>query len=173
MKVRRPLAGELAVLGGAVLGGAKPLEALLDDGRVLAVVVGVHLHVGGRYVDLVAVVVDAVVVGLLEVVGAGAHGVPLGAVVRLRVPHEAVLQRVVPLLVPLEVAYHLLLLDKDATAAVEAVEVLPAAELLAVGAPALLPARVAPHVSRVVDLRRLCTPDQALRHRGHALPQQR
>lgn len=35
-----------------VLGGAKSLKALLDDGRVLAVVVGVHLHVRSANVHL-------------------------------------------------------------------------------------------------------------------------
>lgn len=45
VEVGGALAKEGAVRGAALLGGAVPLESLLDDGRVLAVVVGVHLHV--------------------------------------------------------------------------------------------------------------------------------
>jgi hypothetical protein len=66
---------------------------------------------------------DAVVVGLLAVVGASA--VAVVAVVAGRVAHESVLERLVALLVPLEVADHLLLLDKDPRVAVQAVEVFP------------------------------------------------
>lgn len=66
---------------------------------------------------------DAVVVGLLAVVGASA--VAVVAVVAGRVAHESVLERLVALLVPLEVADHLLLLDKHPRVAVQAVEVFP------------------------------------------------
>lgn len=171
MKVRRPLSGERAVLGGAALGSPESLESLLNDRGVLAVVVGVHLHVRRGYVDLVAVLVDAVVVGLLAVVGALPAGMPLGAVVGGRVAHEAVLQGLVALLVPLEVSDHLLLLHEDAAAALEAVEVLPAAQVLAVRAAALLAAAEAPDVARVVD-HRLRQARAALRGRS-ARAQQR
>ena len=53
MEVCGALAVEGAGLGAAVFGGAEPLEALLNDGRVLAVVVRVHLSVGGGDVYLV------------------------------------------------------------------------------------------------------------------------
>ena len=53
VEVRGALAVEWAGLGAAVFGGAEPLEALLNDGRVLAVVVRVHLRVGGGDVYLV------------------------------------------------------------------------------------------------------------------------
>ena len=45
MEVGGTLAGEGAVGRGAVLGGPVALESLLDDVRILAVVVGVHLHI--------------------------------------------------------------------------------------------------------------------------------
>lgn len=171
MKVRRPLAGEWTVLGGAALGSPESLESLLNDRGVLAMVVRVHLHVGRGYVHLVAVLVDAVVVGLLAIVGTLAAGMPLGAVVGGRVAHEAVLEGLVALLVPLEVANHLLLLDEHAAAALEAVEVLPAAEVLAVRAAALLAAAEAADVARVVD-HRLRQARAALRRRS-ARAQQR
>lgn len=123
VEVSGPLPEEGAVGGAALLGGPEPLEALLDDGRVLPVVVGVHLDVRGADVHLVAGPLDAVVVGLLPVVPAA--GVAIRAVVARRVPHEAVLQRLVPLLVPLEVTDHLLLLHEYPGVAVQAVEVLP------------------------------------------------
>ena len=69
---------------------------------------------------------EAVVVGLFAVVGAAAEAV--ATVVHGRVAHEAVLQRLVALLVPLEVADHLLLLHEDARVAVQTVEVLPGGE---------------------------------------------
>ena len=54
MEVGGSLSVEAAGLRAAVLSGAEPLEPLLDDGRVLAVVVGVHLGVGRRDVYLIA-----------------------------------------------------------------------------------------------------------------------
>ncbi|KAJ8885930.1 hypothetical protein PR048_012136 [Dryococelus australis] len=54
VEVRGALAEEGAVRGAALLRRAEPLEALLDDGRVLAVVVGVHLHIRRADVHLVA-----------------------------------------------------------------------------------------------------------------------
>lgn len=165
MKVRRPLSGEWTVIGGAALGSPESLESLLNYRRVLAMIVGVHLHVGRRYVHLVAVLVDAMIVGLLAIVGTLSAGVPLGAVVGGRVAHEAMLQGLVALLVPLEVAYHLLLLDEDAPAALEAVEVLPTTEILAVRAAALLATAETADVARVVD-HRLRQARAALRRRS-------
>lgn len=54
VEVCGPLTEEGAVRCTALFCGPQSLEALLDDSRVLAVVVGVHLHVRGTYVHLVA-----------------------------------------------------------------------------------------------------------------------
>lgn len=151
MKVSGSLGDEGTVIGRATLGGPKPLKALLYDGRVLTVIVGVHLHVRGGYVSLVAVVVYAVIVRLLPVVRTLSARVVLGTAVGGRVPHEAMLKRLVALLVPLEVPYHLLFLDKHApSAAVQTVEVLPTAQILAVSVTALLAAAISTNVPRVV-----------------------
>lgn len=45
MEVGCPLAKEGTVRSSTLLRGSEPLEALLNDGRVFTVVVGVHLHV--------------------------------------------------------------------------------------------------------------------------------
>lgn len=65
----------------------------------------------------------AVVVRLLAIVAAVV--VSVAAVVTGRVPHEAVLQGLIALLVPLEVSDHLLLLDKHSRVAVQTMEVFP------------------------------------------------
>lgn len=77
-----------------------------------------HLHVRRRYVYLVAILVNAVIMGLLSIVRAGSAGMLLRAIVCRRVSHETVLQGFIPLLVPLEVPDHLLLLYEYPTAAV-------------------------------------------------------
>lgn len=118
VKVRGPLTGELTILGPAILGGPKSLEALLYNRRIFAMIIRMHLHVRRRYVYLVAVLVNAVIVGLLSIVRAAPAGMLFRTIVRRRVPHEAVLQRFVPLLVPLEVPDHLLLLYEYPAAAV-------------------------------------------------------
>lgn len=64
------------------------------------------------------------VVRLLAIVRAAA--VSVVAVVPRGVAHEAVLKGFVPFLVPLEVTYHLLLLQEDAGIAIQTVEMLPA-----------------------------------------------
>lgn len=58
VEVGGALAVEGAVGGGAVLGGPEALESFLDDGRVFAVVVGVHLDVRRANVHLVAVILS-------------------------------------------------------------------------------------------------------------------
>lgn len=63
------------------------------------------------------------IVGLFAIVRTAAIAVV--AVVTRRVAHEAVLQRLVALLVPLEVTDHLFLLDENPRVAIEAMEVLP------------------------------------------------
>lgn len=71
MKVRRPLRGERTVVAGAaVLGRPEPLEALLYDRRVLAMIVRVHLHIAGADVHLVAIGLHAMVVRLPAIVHA-------------------------------------------------------------------------------------------------------
>lgn len=45
VEVGCPLAKEGTIRGSTLLRGSEPLEALLNDGRVFAVVVGVHLYV--------------------------------------------------------------------------------------------------------------------------------
>lgn len=45
VKVRRLLPEKGTRLKKAILGGSKSLKTLLNDGRVLAVVVGMHLHI--------------------------------------------------------------------------------------------------------------------------------
>lgn len=91
---------------------------------MLPVVVGVHLHIARADVHLVAVVVHAVIVGVLVVV----LTVPVldTAVVRRGKPIEAILERFLALLVPLEVPDDFVLLVQDLAPAegVVAVEVL-------------------------------------------------
>lgn len=119
--MRRPLSEERAVRSSALLRSPVSLKPLLDNSRIFPVIVCVHLHVRSRYVDLVAPLLDAVVVRLFLVMRT--VRVPVRAVVQRAVPHESVLERLVPFLVPLEVPDHLLLLDEDAGVAVQAVEV--------------------------------------------------
>lgn len=119
--MRRPLSEERAVRSSTLLGSPVPLKPLLNDSRILPVIVCVHLHVGSRYVDLITPFLDAVIMRLFLVMRA--VRVPVRAVVQRTVPHESVLERLIPFLVPLEVPDHLLLLDEDAGVAVQAVEV--------------------------------------------------
>lgn len=150
VEVGGALAEEGAVAGAALFRRPESLEALLDDGRVFSVVVGVHLHVGGGDVDLVAPFFDTMIVGLLFVVGAVLEAV--AAVVQGAVTHEAVLQGLVPFLVPLEVAYHLLLFDEHPGVAVQTMEVLAIVQVFAVGAAALQRRGELLHVLGVVQL---------------------
>lgn len=70
------------MLGRATFGSSKSLEALLYDCRVLAMVICVHLHVRCRYVHLVAILVDAMIVGLLSIVRTGPARVLFRTIVR-------------------------------------------------------------------------------------------
>ena len=175
MEVRGPLPDERTVISSTALGSSKSLETLLYDSRVLTVIVGVHLHVRRRYVYFIAILVDTVVVSLFTIVGAGTARMPLRAIVRRRVPHEPVLQRFVPLFVPLEMPDHFLLFHKHPTTAVQTVKMLAAAELLTIRATAFLARRVPPHVSGVIDYRlrhrAFRATDQRIRNRRHALSQ--
>ena len=56
MEVGGTLAGEGTVGSSAILGSAVALKSLLDDGRILPVVVGVHLHVRCANIDFIAAV---------------------------------------------------------------------------------------------------------------------
>jgi len=132
--VRDLLAKERAVLDAAVLVRPEAAEALVHDLRVLAVEVGVHLDIAGAHVHLRAVLVDAVVVGLLPVVGTA---LPVGrsTVVRRGEAGEAQLEALLALLVPLEVPDDVVLLAQDLALAglLVAMEVLPQVLLPACG----------------------------------------
>lgn len=52
VEVRGPLAGEHTMWSGTALSGAEPLEPFLKYGRVLAVIVRMHLDIRCRYVHL-------------------------------------------------------------------------------------------------------------------------
>lgn len=101
-----------------------------------------HLHVAGADVDLITVLVHAVVVRVLVVVLA----LPVldAAVVRRREPVEAILERFLPLLVPLEMANDFVLLVQDLPPAerVVAVEVLVQIFILALFLVAVVPGGV-------------------------------
>ena len=100
-----------ALITSAILRASEPEEALPLDGVVLPVVVEVHLDIRGADVDLVAAVaLDAVVVGLLLVVGAVNELVT--AVIHRGHSPEAILEGLVHLLVPLAVSDHFFLLGK-------------------------------------------------------------
>lgn len=135
VEMRGPLPKERTVRSPAFLRGPEPLKTFLNNRRIFSMVVRVHLHVRRGYVHFIAPFLDAMVMRLLLVVRA--VGVPVGTIVQRAVPHEAVLQALVPLLVPLEVPDHLLLLEEHPRVAVETVEVLSVVEVLAVGTSAL------------------------------------
>jgi len=177
VKVRGPLSNERTMVSRATLGGPKSLKALLYDGRVLAMVIRVHLHVRCRYVHLVAILVDAMIVSLLSiVVRTGPTGVLFRTIVGRRVPHKPMLQGFVPLLMPLEVPDHFLLFHKHSPATVQTMKVLSATQFLAVRTAAFLTGRISPHVSGIIDNRlrhrRFGTTHQRIRYRGHSLPEQ-
>jgi len=160
----------------ATLGGPKSLKALLYDGRVLAMVIRVHLHVRCRYVHLVAILVDAMIVSLLSIVRTGPTGVLFRTIVGRRVPHKAMLQGLVSLLMPLEVPDHFLLFHEHSPATIQTMKVLPATQFLAVRTAAFLTGRISPHVSGIIDdrlrHRRFGTTHHRIRYRGHSLPEQ-
>lgn len=151
VKVRGPLSNELTMIGRATLSGPKSLEALLYDGRVFTMVIRVHLHVRCRYIYLVAILVDAMIVRLLSIVRTSPTRVLFGTIVHWRVPHETVLQGLVPLLVPFEVPDHLLLLHKHSPATVQTMKMLPAAQFFAVRTAAFLTGCISSHISGIID----------------------
>lgn len=118
VKVRGALTLEGAIGRDAVFGCSESLKAFLNDGRVLAMVIGMHLHIRRGYVNLVTILMNAVIMCLFAIVRTIAMRGSVRAIVGRRVPQEAVLQGLVPLLVPLEVPDHLLFLDKHSTAAI-------------------------------------------------------
>lgn len=61
MEMCGPLAVKRAVRGPAFFRGPKPLESFLYYGRILSVVVGVHLHVGRAYVHFVTSALCAII----------------------------------------------------------------------------------------------------------------
>lgn len=118
VEVRCALTVELATLRFTIFGCAKALKSLLDDGDVFLVVVRVHLDVGSRDVAFVALVVHAVVMGLLPVVNAVRK--LDRAVVRWGIAEKPVCETLVPFFMPLEVSDHLLFLDEHLNGAREA-----------------------------------------------------
>lgn len=100
MIVRYLLAVEGAILNATILVGAKTPETLVHNLRVLAMEVGVHLHIAGAHIDLGTVLVDAVIVGLLPIVGT-AIAIGGRTVIRGGEPCEAQFEALLALLVPL------------------------------------------------------------------------
>lgn len=70
------------------------------------------------------------VVSLAAIVGTAA--ILLTAVIHGTVPHEAMLKRLLPLTMPLVVAYHLFLLYKDPEVTVHTVEMFSISQLLTI-----------------------------------------
>uniref|UniRef100_A0A1Y1NAJ0 Uncharacterized protein n=1 Tax=Photinus pyralis TaxID=7054 RepID=A0A1Y1NAJ0_PHOPY len=103
-----------------------------------------------RAVPLVTALFDTVVVRLFFVVRA--VRVTVRAVVQRTIPHKAVLQGLVSLLVPFKMAYHFLLLDENSRVTVETVKMFPIVQVLAVGVSALQRGGEFFDVLRVVDL---------------------
>lgn len=66
---------------------------------------------------------DAVIVGLLPIMAAAS--VSIWTVIHWRIPHEAMLQGLITLLMPLKMPNHFFLLDKNPWITVQAMEVLP------------------------------------------------
>lgn len=122
--MRGPLTVKSAIRGTALFGGPQSLKPFLYDCRVFSVIVCVHLHIRRANVHLITRALYAMVVGLLAIVTASL--ITVGAVVARRVPHETVLQALVPLLVPLEVSDHLLFLHKHSRVTIKTMEVLSA-----------------------------------------------
>lgn len=151
VEMRGALPEEAAIRGAALLRRPEPLETLLNNRRILSVVIGVHLYIGRGYVHLITALFDTVIVRLFFVVRA--IGVAIRTIVQRTVPHETVLEALVALLVPLEVPDHLLLLEEHARITVQTVEVLPVVEILAVRAAALDARRELLNVFGVVHLR--------------------
>lgn len=110
--MRDLLAIEGTTLDAAVLVRSEASETLVDDLRVLAMKVGVHLDIAGAHIDLGTVLVDAVVVGLLPVVGA-ALAIGGCTVVAGGETCEAELEALLALLVPLQVTNDVILLAQD------------------------------------------------------------
>uniref|UniRef100_A0A1Y1NCC4 Uncharacterized protein n=1 Tax=Photinus pyralis TaxID=7054 RepID=A0A1Y1NCC4_PHOPY len=150
VEMRRPLSKERTVRSAALLCRAVPLKTFLYNCRILPMVIGVHLYVGRRNVYLVTALFDTVVVRLFFVVRA--VRVTVRAVVQRTIPHKAVLQGLVSLLVPFKMAYHFLLLDENSRVTVETVKMFPIVQVLAVGVSALQRGGEFFDVLRVVDL---------------------
>lgn len=130
MKVCGTLAVEGAGGGTAVLCRPKSLESFLDDGRIFAMEVSMHLDVRSTDVNLVTTSLNTMVVGLPPVVGTRAES--LAAIVHWTVAHKAVLQGLLTFFVPFEMTHHLLFADKDFVRAIQAMVVIPVAKIFAV-----------------------------------------
>lgn len=150
VEMRRTLSKKRAIRGSALFRRPISLETFLNDGRVFSMVVCVHLNIRRAYVDFVTAFFDAMVVRLFTVMRT--VSIPISAIIQRTISHKSVLQAFVALLMPFEVSDHLLLLDKDAAVAVEAVKVLAVVQVLAVGTAALQGAAELADVFGVVEL---------------------
>lgn len=149
MKMSGPLAIKRTIRRSAFFRGPKSLKTFLYDGRIFPVVVRVHLYIRCAYVHFVTRALqhersagfntflrellsplkckkipylNAVIMRLLSVMTTSL--VSVRTVVTRRVPHETVLQALVPLFMPLEVSDHFFFLHKHSRVAVKTVEML-------------------------------------------------
>lgn len=110
MKMCGTLAEKSTVTCTALLRGAVPLETLLYDRRILSMVVRVHLHVRRGYIDLIAALLDAVIVRLFFVVRA--IRVAIAAIIQRTVTHKAMLEGFIAFFMPLKMTDHLFLFNE-------------------------------------------------------------
>lgn len=106
------LAVEGTALDAAVLVCSKPAEAFVDNLRVFAMEVGVHLHIAGAHVYLGTVLVDAMVMRLLPVVDA-AFAISRSTVIAGRETRKAELKALLTLLMPLQMTNDIVFLAEN------------------------------------------------------------
>lgn len=150
MIVRDLLAIEGTALDAAVLVRAKPAEAFVDNLRVFAMKVGVHLHIAGAHVYLGTMLVHAMVMRLLPVVDA-ALAISRCTIVARRETRKAELKALLTLLMPLQMTNDVVLLAEDLALAglVVAVEVF-AQRLLA--AQSILALQIRGNLSQILEV---------------------
>lgn len=144
------LAVEGAILDPTVLVRPEPPESLVHDLGILSMEVGMHLDITGAHIHLGAVLIDAMVVGLLPVVGTSLS-VGRSTVVRGGESGEAQLKALLALLMPLQVPNNVVFLAQDLALArlLVAVEVLSQILLSAKGVLAL---QIGGHFAQVLQV---------------------
>jgi len=90
----------------------KPAESLIDNLRVLAMEVGMHLDIAGAHIDLGTVLVDAVIVCLFPVVGTSLT-IGGSTVIGGGESGESQFQTLFAFLVPLEMTNDVILFAQD------------------------------------------------------------